>query len=234
MVRRALAPATIGKTERGTARNCTLTGGLIETDTRRWEEEAYDWSSVKTSTGSLISVRALGSRSSDTEMVDNVGVASPKKYEGISASGWIFWSIGTVLATTATRETSAGAGRRWKARPADLGFSGSAVEVGALVRALTIGFKPKPPMLRCASVELRPVGVVATTELPSCSPCCPAPVGSSFERPACLLVRERPRCSRSSSLTSPPDRSSIALAQDMISSLLRDDDDETTRAAAGL
>jgi hypothetical protein len=122
---------------------CLLLNGM---DGRRAKPlEAADWSSMTMSTGSWLSP-IEGSTTSENDTVDNVGVAPPKKCAGGASCES---SPGEVVATTATRDNSAGAGTDWSPRPGVEGVEdfagGGDVELVTLVRALTMGAKPLMP-----------------------------------------------------------------------------------------
>ena len=186
-----------------------------------------------------------GSTTSEIEIVDRVGVAPPKCVGGGASESLGFepdlpeMTIPPDIETTATRDTSGRAGT--DCRPAEDDVAGCGAIV--LVKALTIGPTPNPPMPSPANADpIRPLGVVpnacsASFSGWSCNVDC-SPRGEVILVFALiLLVLDLPRASScsSSSLVSPllPGRNPTALAHEMISSLLRDDAEDAINAATG-
>jgi hypothetical protein len=126
--------------------------------------DAADWSSVTMSTGSWLSPTE-GSTTSEKEIVESVGVAPPKKCAGGPSCAS---SPGRVVATTATRDISAGAGTDCSPSPVVEGLVGFAGAAATLVRALTIGAIPLMPR-PARAYPIRPFGVVPGPVESSCS-----------------------------------------------------------------
>ena len=137
--------------------------------------------------------------------------------------------------TTATLETMAGDGADVSARvPASgrLEFGdgdAAAADPVTDVKALTIGPTPNRPMVKPLKTDsIRPLGVVAR-----CS-CSSSGTSLTVSGVASFLVLDRPRLRDSSSLVSvSPGRDLTALAQEMISSRLREELDEAMTPAMG-
>jgi hypothetical protein len=144
--RGGLLRCLLSSTGGGTADEKDGCRGLNGIDGRRAKPlDAADWSYMAMSTGSWLSPTE-GSTTSENEIVESVGVAPPKNCaRGASCES----SPGEIVATTATRDNSAGAGTDWRPRPGIDGVEdfalGGDVDLVTLVRALTIGAKPLMP-----------------------------------------------------------------------------------------